>query len=68
MNTSEGENGNKIKNFNKTEENDRFSTFISLTSHKETTETLFYDNASAVFYLGLPKCDSPKLLKNKIYN
>jgi len=52
-------NENKIKNFNENEENHRFSTLISLNSHKETTETLFH-NASAVFYFVLPKCDSTK--------
>ena len=31
----------KIKNFNKNEENRRFSTLVFLNSHKETTETLF---------------------------
>jgi len=50
---------NQIKNFNENKENRRFSTLISLNSHKETTETLFLNNASAVFYLVLPKCDSP---------
>ena len=33
---------------------------IFLNLYKETTETLFYDNASAVFYLVLPKYDSTK--------
>ena len=28
------------------------------TLSEETTETLFYDNDSAVFYFVLPKCDS----------
>ena len=40
MNTSEGENGNKIKNFNKTEKTVVFH-LNSLNSHKKTTETLF---------------------------
>ena len=53
-----------IKNSDKSRQNydgknHRFLTLISLNLYKETTEALLYDNASAVFYLVLPKCDSP---------
>ena len=53
-------NEDKIKNFNKNEENRRFSTLISLDLHKKGQKHCF-DNASVVFYLVLPKCDSPLL-------
>ena len=45
-------NEEKIKKPNQNEENRWFSTLISLNSYKETTEALFFDNASAVFLFG----------------
>ena len=49
MNTSEGENGNKIKNINKNEENHRFSTLLSSKSYISLERQCFYNASRFLF-------------------
>ena len=48
-------NGGRTRNYNKNEENRRFSTLISLNYVKTRQRHCFFDNASAVFCSVTPK-------------